>query len=114
VAYLSQAEQIVGSGPWKPSLEGEHGLPSIPSLVVALQWLAAKQITTVAQQLQVTNQNNPFKNILKMNNYEILIIFNFCEHRLMWLRARTSRTRGTKTSWRSSPARGVPPNVSLL
>jgi hypothetical protein len=51
VAYLSHAEQIIAKAPWKPVLEGD--VPSIASLVDALQWLAAKQITHVAQQLQV-------------------------------------------------------------
>jgi hypothetical protein len=53
VAYLSQAEQIIAQAPWRPVLESGAGTPSTASLVTALQWLAAKQITHVAQQLQV-------------------------------------------------------------
>jgi hypothetical protein len=53
VAYLSQAEQIVAQAPWRPVLESGADVPSSASLVTALRWLAAKQITHVAQQLQV-------------------------------------------------------------
>lgn len=52
VAYLSQAEQIIAQAPWRPVLESGADTPSTASLVTALQWLAAKQITHVAQQLQ--------------------------------------------------------------
>ncbi len=53
MAYLSQAEQIIAHAPWRPVLESGADAPSTASLVTALQWLAAKQITHVAQQLQV-------------------------------------------------------------
>jgi alkylation response protein AidB-like acyl-CoA dehydrogenase len=53
VAYLSQAQAIIAKAPWRPSYDDpSRKVPSVQSLVEALQWLAAKHIVTVAQQLQ--------------------------------------------------------------
>lgn len=57
VAYLSNAPEIISRAPWRPTLE--NGIPSVMSLVLSLQWLAAKHITMVAQQLQVRPADNP-------------------------------------------------------
>ncbi len=50
VSYLSKVQEIQAKKQWNPSLEDD--IPSLGSLIEALQWLAVSQIASVGIQLQ--------------------------------------------------------------